>query len=342
MFAALRAGVGNATTLNTYVTRLQQAARSAEAVPAAEVGDARALERGVLALLRSPLQYGPVLARLYGGRSTHKNVLTAVLAAYKHYDALRSSNPAALRQWKAAHATLCNEEEARYDENRPLNVRQVERYVSFDEVERTYARMASAPDAHATPRGSVELLLLALVVHLAPKRSDLGRVSVYRSAAAAERDAGPDDNFAVLPSSAGGKARLVLRRFKTSAKHPEIVEDFPPELARVARASLAAHPRRWLLVGARGEPYSNNAYTKFFMRTFRRLFGREAGPSLMRHAYVSERVDFDSMSRVERKDIARRMGHTIEVQERMYKWVEVPGQGRAAAQGRCNCSCKCK
>ena len=150
----MRAGVGNAMTLNTYVTRLRQAARSAGAVnapaPASPLASEQALERGVLSMLRSPLKYGPVLAKAYGGRSTHKNVLTAVLAAYKHYESLRSSNPGAWRQWKEAHAGLCRDEEARYDENRPVNVRQVDRYVSFDEVEQVYSRLVAAPGAHAT------------------------------------------------------------------------------------------------------------------------------------------------------------------------------------------------
>jgi hypothetical protein len=369
VFTALRAGIANPLTLKTYMARLQQAARDTKVACKGgdDEGEEEAMDRCVLALLRDPETYAPAMQRLYGRRSatTHKNMVTAVLAAFKHNEPLRRAEAAALLRWKEEHAQLCQAEEAKYDENRPLNERQVQRYVSFDEVELAYARLRAAPGAHATLRDSVELLLLTLVALLPPKRADLGAVRVYRTAAEADRAAGAEDNFAVVPASSGKRSYLVLRRFKTAAKQAEIMEDLPEDLSAVARASLAAHPRDWLLVDSRGRPFSNNAYSKFFARTFERLFdGRKAGPSLLRHAYISERIDFDAVSRAQRKDIAHRMGHSIEVQERMYKWVggpiaqrpiaqrptgqrptgQVPAAVPVAVRGsqKCKCSCRCE
>jgi hypothetical protein len=394
VFASLREGIGNALTLKTYVSRLLQTARDTGACPPASP---RATTRGeepsereracVLHLLCHPAKFAPVMERLYGARSatTHKNMLTAVLAAFKHDAALRCAQPAALQRWREEHARLCELEDARYDLNQPLNDRQVQRYVSFDEVEAKLAALLApagagpSSDPHATLRGSLEVVLLALVAHLPPKRADYGAVRVFRSARAAEAATGPDDNFAVVvaaqaAASGSGAQRqaarsgsyLVLRRFKTAARHQEIVDAIPAPLAAVLRASLEAHPREWLLVDGRGRPYSNNAYSKFFARTFERHFGgRKAGPSLMRHAYVSERIDFDAVSRADRKEIARSMGHTIEVQERMYKWVgpkpgasastttvtrrppAAPPSSRAINAStppqppRCTCTCRC-
>lgn len=101
------------------------------------------------------------------------------------------------------------------------------------------------------------------------------------------------------------------------------IETIEGDVLHELLASLTKHPRDFVFVGRHGRPMSNNLFSKFVIRTFQRLFdGRGAGTALLRHAYVSERIDFNLMSMEQRADFARRMGHSTALQEQVYKWVD--------------------
>jgi hypothetical protein len=112
-----------------------------------------------------------------------------------------------------------------------------------------------------------------------------------------------------------------LHKHKTSKTYAEIVEDVPQRLTKQIAASLDAWPRSHVFVNTRGRPLTNNGYTQFVIRSFKEMFGRGAGTALLRHAYVTERVDFNNMSTEQRQHIARLMGHTTDVQDTVYRWV---------------------
>ena len=56
--------------------------------------------------------------------------------------------------------------------------------------------------------------------------------------------------------------------------------------------------------------------------------GRGAGTSLLRHAYITEMVDFNKMSVHERAKIAALMGHNVDTQGLVYKWTRPPPRRR--------------
>ena len=64
---------------------------------------------------------------------------------------------------------------------------------------------------------------------------------------------------------------------------------------------------------------SNDTYGSFVQRTFEQLFGRGTGVSLLRHIYISEKLDFDNMTLEEQDEEARLMLHTSGLQKQ-YKW----------------------
>jgi hypothetical protein len=64
---------------------------------------------------------------------------------------------------------------------------------------------------------------------------------------------------------------------------------------------------------------SNNTYSVFVKHTFEELFGRSTGVSLLRHIYITEKLDFDDMTIQEQEDEAKLMLHTSGLQRR-YKW----------------------
>ena len=64
---------------------------------------------------------------------------------------------------------------------------------------------------------------------------------------------------------------------------------------------------------------SNNTYSVFFKKTFEQLFGRGTGVSLLRHIYITEKLEFDDMTLEERDAEAKLMLHTAGLQS-AYKW----------------------
>jgi hypothetical protein len=96
-------------------------------------------------------------------------------------------------------------------------------------------------------------------------------------------------------------------------------EDFPAELTKDLRTSLGRWPRMYLFTKMNGEPMSNNTYSVFVKHVFEELFGRKTGVSLLRHIYISEKLDFDDMTLQEQEDEAKYMLHTSGLQK-AYKW----------------------
>lgn len=318
LLRALEAGVANPNTRAAYITRLQQLTH--------ELG---APTVGALMLRDAPKYIAALRARASSGpRSplTTKNMVAAVLACYKYADPAFAAGAPGRKghaAWTAYHQELKQAETEAYKRNEPLSDRQERNYVSISDVDAKLQELAALPEPHASLKDSQALLLLAMYAWLPPKRSDYGELWVHHEGAAAGV---PSDevlgrqNYVRLPAAGGGT--LVINLHKTANTHHAIVEDLPPPLDRLVRASLRRWPRRHLFVDRSRRPYTNNGFTKYVIRTFASMFeGRAAGTSLLRHAYISERVDFNRMSVAEREAIAKRMGHSTAVQELVYKWV---------------------
>jgi hypothetical protein len=107
--------------------------------------------------------------------------------------------------------------------------------------------------------------------------------------------------------------------FKTSKYYQTVEEELPPALKKDIDTSLSRHPRDYLFLKDDGEPMSNNTYSVFVKKTFEEFFGRATGVSLLRHIYITEKLDFDDMTLEEQDTEAKLMLHTSGLQ-RKYKW----------------------
>ena len=275
--------------------------------------------------------------------STIRNRVTAVLSALRHAPPeVRERFKESREEWAAFHARLRQAEEDEYMQSGPRNERQRSEYVSLAEVELKVAELLKGPaDPHTTRGESQQTLLLAFYAHVVPKRSELGTIRVFemppQGPGGADRGAKgspqrvaapppPSDeelqkiNYLVLHGPLA--ADMVINLHKTQKKHGPLVEHLPPAFVAVLRASLARHPRAFVFEGRSGTAMSNNACTQFVANAFKKHFGRSAGTSLLRHAFVSERIDFNTMSLAERQGLASRMGHSLGTQEKVYHWVK--------------------
>jgi hypothetical protein len=268
----------------------------------------------LLEVLEAPDEWYGRIQSAYPSLSTRKNLLTAILVLFREDTELTGGRGDAARtRWKKLHDDLARHQNARVKRSEPEN-KQIAKYTSFEEIERKYDDLRKH-SPHESLRKSLKFLLLSFIVHMRPKRADLGSVHIFR-----DRDPRRTDiNYVVLRASGVGASFLAMNLYKTSRHHQTIEEDLPEGLVRDIRQSLSRWSRDYLFVKDDGEPMPNNTYSQFVKRTFEEYFGRATGVSLLRHIYISEKLDFDNMTLEEQNEEARLMLHTSGLQKQ-YKW----------------------
>jgi len=294
----LEAQFTNKMTLKSYLNRLKTIRSKLD-------------DASTYTILTHPDTYYPQLQKAYPSITTRKNMLTVILAIFRLDESLQTTHKAAYEAWKKKHTDLSKLEAAKIRRSEPEE-KQVEKYTSYEEIEEKYEELKRR-GYHDTERHSMQFLLLSILVYLRPKRADLGAIKIYK-----EKDPrGTEENYIVLRSK--GASYLVMNLFKTSKYYQTVEEEIPPALKKDIDTSLARWPREYLFRKDDGEPMSNNTYSVFVKKTFEEFFGRATGVSLLRHIYITEKLDFDDMTLEEQDTEAKLMLHTSGLQ-RKYKW----------------------
>jgi hypothetical protein len=262
-------------------------------------------------ILENPDTHYKKIQEGYPSLTTRKNVLTVLLVLFREDADLKENHKQAHEKWKKLHDDLVKLQDARIRRSEPEQ-KQVEKYTSFEEIEAKYKDLKKRT-FHDTERHSMQFLLLSILVHIRPKRADLGSIKIYR-------DKDPrktDENYIILRKT--GTSYLVMNMYKTSQYYQTVEEDLPEGLVRDIETSIQRWPREYLFRKDDGEPMSNNTYSVFVKTTFQDFFGRATGVSLLRHIYITEKLNFDDMTLEEQGEEAKLMLHTSGLQ-RQYKW----------------------
>lgn len=293
----LEKAFSNPKTRENYASRLRALVRNLK-------------QPDISKILDSPQESYASLQKAYPSLTTRKNVITALLVLLRE-DPTFSEKDELRQQWKILHENLGRHQDAKAKRSEPED-KQIENYTSFEEIETMYERLKKH-QPHQTQRKSFQFVLLSVLLHLRPKRADLGAVQIFR-----EKDPSRSDiNYLVLREK--GNSFLSMHVYKTSKYHSTVDEDLLEGLKRDIEESLKRWPREYLFTKEDKQPMSNNTYTVFVRSTFDDLFGKATGVSLLRHIYISEKLNFDNMTLEEQEEEARYMLHTTGLQKR-YKW----------------------
>eukprot|EP00798_Chlamydomonas_sp_ICE-L_P002253 gene2253-biopygen10764 len=265
-----------------------------------------------------------VLRVRYSNMSTRRNFLTAILAFLRYTPSLRDDPRAASARarWTEFHGHARAFQESRYKQHMPSE-RQLEKYVGLDQIDSKYQELKGGDVTNTTLQDSLDILLLSFVISMPPKRADMGALRIYE-------DTDPrlsSENYLVLrrassASSVNATAYIVLNKYKTSASYGRVETDLPHSATADLLDSLRHWPRDYVFVTRRGHnrPFaSNNAYGRWVQSVFSRLFGRATGVTMLRHIFITEKVNPGSMNDDELEDIARQMLHSTDLQ-RKYNW----------------------
>ena len=288
----------NEKTRANYISRLQTLLKKVDS-------------KTLLPILSDPTLYYEKIKTHYPSMTTRKNVLTPLLVFFREDEDLRKEHPEAYTTWKKLHDDLARLQAAKIRRSEP-EAKQVEKYTSFEEIEAEYEKLKKR-GFHDTERHSLQYLLVSIFVHLRPKRADLGSVHIYEE----DDPRKIDENYIVLRKK--GTSFLVMNMYKTSKYYQTVEEDLPEGLVKDIRTSLGRWPREHLFRKDDGKPMSNNTFSVFVKTTFEQIFGRATGVSLLRHIYITEKLNFDDMTLEEQNEEAKLMLHTSGLQ-RQYKW----------------------
>lgn len=302
----------NVKTRNAYLARLTKLK---------EYCNEKEGDLNYIIILSDPDKYYPVIRKHYENASSRKNVLTVILAIFKQSPALAQLLSEQRSQWKNFHDNMNSYEGAKYAKNMP-DMKQLSKYTSFQEMETKYLEL-KVGTPHDNKFMSQWFIFLSIVISTPPKRADYSSMKVYY-------DTDPHvtgENYVVMLS--GKPSYMVFTTYKTEKKvtHKDgtdatsrIEETMSMDTYRDIMASLRRWPRDYLFVNKTKKPFaSNNAFTKWVIYMFEELFGKSTGLSMLRHVYITEKIDMNNTSTEERNDIARQMMHSTGLQDK-YRW----------------------
>jgi hypothetical protein len=267
-------------------------------------------------IIANPEDSYTIIRTAHANVNSRKNVLTVILALYKHSDKLKGILGAQHGQWRMYHDHMDSFQEAKYKKHAP-DQKQLAKYTPFEDIETKYAELRKG-DPHKTRRDSLEYIMLSIIVSTPPKRSDYGRMHVYYD----NDPNNKDENYIVLFTEKNTPSYMVFNNYKTAKYTNRVDQVLSLKTAKDIKDSFRRHPRDYLFVNRFGAPFSTNGgYSKFVIGIFSNLFGRETGVTMLRHIYITEKLSFDDMDDEELEDQARQMLHTTTLQ-RKYKWTK--------------------
>lgn len=297
VIASIRSKCESVQTAKGYVTAMNAAARASSADCAS-----RALIRDREQTYRALVGADSALAE-----RTRTTRITGIVAAFNLCGALSAGDSGG--QARAFWDELHREHQAAASQRAKSNVvssTQVENMVTLGQILR-----AARSLTHDTLVQSQDKVLLTVAALVPAKRADWGRLRVTRS----PEDVQPHENGIAVRSK---RVVLVLTKYKTARTYGRHEEEIEGEAADVIRASLKAHPRASLFTSpARPQGMSNDAFATYFSRTFEAHMRKHVTINLLRHIWVTQRIDPKRMTVNEIEEVARKMLHGVNTQ-RLY------------------------
>jgi hypothetical protein len=271
----------------------------------------------VLWCMLHPRKCFPVVSQAYESVQTVANMITFILSLFKYAD-LKCKYDSPYKRWLAFHGEVSDRIEKQYKSNEPTET-QRDKYLTFAEMQTVLHNMSASQDPHRTRDLSVDYCLIAMYAEIAPLRSDFGKIRVYTK----DREF-THKNYVVLGDQDGESYFVINHYNKTQmAKNGKMK---PPKRIEISKAlrntfvdSCKRWPRKYLFVSRRGHEFeTSSAYSKFVIAVYKKHFGKPVGTSMLRHIYITEKVNANNLSVAERDNIADAMGHSRNMQD-MYK-----------------------
>lgn len=243
------------------------------------------------------------------GIHTADKICSCFMACFNYNQDFKEAEKDLFDQWVSETKTIKDEIDKKYESNAPT-LKQKGAYISYDQLIETRNKMK---------KRSQSRLLLFMYTEIPPVRNDYHLLKIYKSKP--HYDTG---NYMIIDDP---NPMIVLNDFKTDKTYEQIKIKIPDRLFDEIKESLEETPREYLFVSTRNKlPYeSDNTFSRWANRTLRAIFNNTMNLTTLRHIYISRRdLKLENKSGLERKEIAKIMGHSLEQQQRYlwHSWLE--------------------
>tara|TARA_R110000824_G_scaffold378077_1_gene569520 strand:- start:1347 stop:2210 length:864 start_codon:yes stop_codon:yes gene_type:complete len=153
-------------------------------------------------------------------------------------------------------------------------------------------------------------LLVSLYIDRPPIRADYANILIVKN-----DDEVTDDKQNYYNITTG---KIVLLNYKTANVYKQKVLQLSPSHQELIKASLDDKPRDYLFVTPKGQPYSNNNFSKLISKTFTKIYQKPITLLDIRHIYASH-YNINDYSVDVVKDIADKMLHSLSMNVMKYQ-----------------------
>lgn len=150
-------------------------------------------------------------------------------------------------------------------------------------------------------------LLVSLYTELPPVRNDYARLLIRKKAPKTD-----EGNYIVLNSKRG---EIVINDHKTSKEYGPLRRTLPDDLRAQFHTYVSENPDKTHLFNV-----TNQCVAKWLATAFQKHCGKRIASTSLRHSYISEFRKGDK-SLMEKRALARAMGHGVDMQE-LYREIE--------------------
>ena len=247
----------------------------------------------------------------YPNFKTRRTVIIAIKSIFKHLPDLAHEHKKVVDRWHELYLGLHSKMMDDLMQG-DLSERERENWVHWRDV------LAMERHLRDTEYASFSHVLLAMYTLIEPSRQDYNSLRLL--------NAHPPDitsgNYMVIHLN-GEPVDMVLNEYKTAKSYGRYTRTLPRELSEIIFESLRQSPRHYLFARMDGSAYDKKAFVRRVNDELARLFGRRFTIGMLRHAFISEGIDFNEKRPGELFDIARNMHHSIS-QQQQYR--RMPGQ----------------
>jgi hypothetical protein len=262
-------------------------------------------------IISNPDTTYPKLRDYYPNITTRKNVMTVILSVLKYMPQLPELQNA-LSRWKELHDYMDRFQKAELKKHIP-NAKQLSQYTSLNDIVLKYNELGNNPITSLTK--SIEYITLSIISSTPPKRADYGTLKVFY-------DCDPKLKINYIVVNTDTPSYIVLNIYKTSNLYDRHEQELPTGTTNDIKTSLKLFPREYLIVNRFGNPFAtNDAYSKYIKTVFVRLFGKETGVTMLRHVYITEKLNFEEMDDNVLESEAKAMLQSTYCQ-RQYRWIK--------------------
>lgn len=237
-----------------------------------------------------------------------RNYFTALICTMRK----RGASEKTLKPFITLRDKLSAQYEKRMD-NGEMTKLQEDNWVTWDIINRIGEELRKEFNETKNPDLIQKIALLEFYKFL-PIRNDAYKINVVTKT-----------QFKKIPKEEREKGNYLIRirkqnivqigDYKTAKIYGPQQYELPEHLNNIINAWLGYNKTPYLFINKNGQPFTRNSFTRYFQSIFSKYTDKKVGTRMFRHIYSTEKY---GKIRNELLEDARKMGHSLKTQHRIY------------------------